>query len=75
VFFVPRGTLHAFQNVGTEEGRLLLIAPPGSNKKALVVKLAERFGSRPLPSAPNPADFQALGALVAEHKVEPSISG
>src|ERR1700730_14487742 len=41
IFFVPRGPPHAFQNVGSEPGRLLLIPSPGSNNEALVVKLSE----------------------------------
>jgi len=73
VFFVPRGTLHAFQNVGTAEGRLLLIPSPGSNNEALVAKLAERFGPEPPPSQPDPAMLEALTALAREYGVEPSI--
>ena len=73
VFYVPRGTLHAFQNVGTGEGRLLLIPSPGSNNEALIAKLAERFGPELPPSAPDPAALEALGALALEYGVEPSI--
>ncbi len=73
VFFVPRGTLHAFQNVGTEEGRLLFIPSPGSNNEALVTKLAERFGPEPPSSRPDPAILEALAALAQEYGVDPSI--
>lgn len=73
VFFVPRGTLHAFQNVGTEKGRLLLIPSPGSNNEALVVKLAERFGADLPPAQPDPALLESLTALAREFGVEPSI--
>lgn len=73
VFFVPRGTLHGFQNVGTGQGRLLLIPSPGSNNEALVVKLAERFGPELPPAQPDPAMLEALEALAREYGVEPSI--
>ncbi len=73
IFFVPRGTLHAFQNVGTEQGRLLFIPSPGSNNEALVIKLAERFGPGLPPSQPDPAFREALAALAQEYGVEPSL--
>jgi quercetin dioxygenase-like cupin family protein len=73
VFFVPRGTLHAFQNVGQDEGHLLLIASPGSNNEALTAKLAERFGSELLASGPDPAALEALATLARQYGVEPSI--
>lgn len=71
VFIVPRGTPHAFQNVGPGPGRLLLIPSPGSNNEALVVKLAERFGAE-APAKPDAAFLEALGALARQHGVEPS---
>jgi len=73
VFFVPRGTLHAFQNVGSQQGRLLLIPSPGSNNEALVIKLAERFGSELPQSPPDSAVIEALTALARQHGVEPSL--
>jgi len=73
VFFVPAGTLHAFQNVGKGKGHLLLIASPGSNNEALVAKLAERFGPELPASPPDPAALEALAAVVRQYGVEPSI--
>ncbi len=73
VFFVPRGTLHAFQNIGTQEGRLLLIPSPGSNNETFVVKLAERFGPELPPSQPDPAVLEALTALARQYGVEPAL--
>jgi quercetin dioxygenase-like cupin family protein len=73
VFFVPRGTVHGFQNVGTGQGRLLLIPSPGRNNEALVAKLAERFGPGLPPSPPDPAMLEALGALAREYGVEASV--
>jgi mannose-6-phosphate isomerase-like protein (cupin superfamily) len=74
IFFVPRGTLHGFQNVGAEPGRLLLIPSPGSNNEAFVIKLAERFGPELPPSRPDPAILEALATLAHEYGVEPSIA-
>ncbi len=73
VFFVPRGTLHAFQNVGQEQGQVLLIPSPGANNEALIAKLAERFGSGLPSSGPDPAALEALSALARQYGVEPSI--
>ena len=73
VFFVPRGTLHGFQNVGAEQGRILLMPSPGSNNEAFVVKLAERFGPELPASGPDPAALEALAALARQYGVEPSL--
>ena len=73
VFFVPRGTLHAFQNVGPEAGQVLLIPSPGANNETLVAKLAERFGGGFPASGPDPAALEALGALARQYGVEPAI--
>jgi len=70
VFFVSPGTLHAFQNAGTGQGRLLLIPSPGSNNEAMVTKLAERFGHEPPPSRSDPAFLKALAALTRQYGVE-----
>lgn len=70
VFFVPPGTLHAFQNAGSGQGCLLLIPSPGSNNEALVTKLAERFGHEPPPSRSDPAFLEALAPLVRQYGVE-----
>ena len=71
VFFVPPGTLHAFQNVGTEPGRMLLVPSPGRNNETFVVKLAERFGGDLPASGPDPEMLKALGALAQQFGVEP----
>jgi mannose-6-phosphate isomerase-like protein (cupin superfamily) len=73
VFFVPRGTAHAFQNTGGETGRLLLIPSPGSNNETLVAKLAERFGPALPAAGPDPAALEALGALARQYGVEPAL--
>jgi mannose-6-phosphate isomerase-like protein (cupin superfamily) len=73
VFFVPRGTLHAFQNVGRETGQVLLIPSPGANNEALVARLAERFGGGFPASGPDPAALEALAALARQYGVEPAI--
>jgi len=73
IFFVPRGTPHAFQNVGPGPGRVLLIPSPGSNNEALVVKLADKFGSGLPPSGPDPKLLEAVATLAREHGVEASL--
>ena len=73
VFFVPRGTLHAFQNVGAEPSRMLLIPSPGGNNEAFIAELAERFGAAFPASGPDAAALQALDALACRYGVEPAI--
>jgi oxalate decarboxylase/phosphoglucose isomerase-like protein (cupin superfamily) len=73
VFFVPRGTLHAFQNVGAEPSQMLLIPSPGGNNEALIAELAERFGAAFPASGPDAAALQALDALARRYGVEPAI--
>ena len=71
VFFVQRGTLHAFQNVGSDHGQMMLIPSPGANNEALVAKLAERFGAGF--TGPDAGALEALTALARQYGVEPAI--
>jgi mannose-6-phosphate isomerase-like protein (cupin superfamily) len=56
VMFVPRGTAHTFQNVGTEPGVLLVGVTPGGFEKVF----EERQG----------VDAETLRALVKKHNME-----
>jgi len=52
--FGPRGTPHAFQNIGDAPGRLLVITTPSG---------LERFFEEFAALAPSPADLETLAAL------------
>ena len=56
VMFVPRGTAHAYQNVGTEPGVLLVGVTPGGFEKMF----EERQG----------VDAETNRALMRKHKME-----
>ena len=56
VMFIPRGTAHTFQNVGTEPGVLLVGVTPGGFEKMF----EERQG----------VDAETNRALMAKHKME-----
>ena len=51
--FAPRGTVHAFTNIGQETGRLLITVTPGTQHEGLmreVVTLTEQLRKPPEPS-------------------------
>jgi mannose-6-phosphate isomerase-like protein (cupin superfamily) len=56
VMFVPRGTAHTFQNIGTEPGVILVGVTPGGFEKSF----AERQG----------ADAETLRALAKKYNLE-----
>ncbi|GAA5127107.1 cupin domain-containing protein [Pseudonocardia adelaidensis] len=58
--FGPRGTPHAFQNVGAEPGRLLIITSPSG---------VERFFTQ-FAALPGPVDAAALGAVGTANWIE-----
>jgi len=60
--YVPRGTVHSYENVGTEPGRLLLLSTPAGGTERIFFELGEPAteGSPPPPTEP-----LGLGALRA----------
>ncbi len=66
--FVPRGTEHAFQNIGSEPARILVIFTP-SGMEAFF----DRFAAAPA-GPPDPGLFRSLGAEVGMDVVGPPLS-
>jgi quercetin dioxygenase-like cupin family protein len=61
--FVPRGTVHAYANVGAGPARLLLLVSPGGIHEEFVADVVEAV---PDPvAAPAPAGRQALAKILA----------
>ena len=65
--YVPRGTTHSYENVGTEPGRLLILSAPAGGTERLFLELGEPAaeGSTPLPT--EPLDLTAFRATVQKY--------
>jgi mannose-6-phosphate isomerase-like protein (cupin superfamily) len=83
--YVPRGTVHSYENVGTEPGRLLIFSTPAGGTERIFFELGEPAteGSPPPPTEPlDLASFRAtvqkygsdidLFALLQQVSAEPS---
>ena len=65
--YVPKGTLHAYRNVGGRTGRMLVVHTPGGPQERFVAAAGES-ATGPAPSArTSPEGF---GVLAAEHGIE-----
>ena len=69
--YVPRGSLHAFKNVGEEKGRLLLSQTPGGLHERFFEEIGEEATDRTTPpvGAKSP-DLLALVAVAAKYGTE-----
>lgn len=57
--YLPKGTLHGFENVGGATGRLLAIHTPGGSHESFVEQVAAASGSE-----------EAITAIAAMHGIE-----
>lgn len=65
--YVPRGTTHSYENVGTEPGRLLILSTPAGGTERLFLKLGEPATEGSPPSPAEPLDLRAFRAIVQSH--------
>jgi mannose-6-phosphate isomerase-like protein (cupin superfamily) len=65
--YVPRGTTHSYENVGTEPGKLLILSTPAGGTEKLFFDLGDPAveGSPPPPAAP--LDLRAFRASVQKY--------
>ncbi len=69
--YVPRGSLHAFKNVGAERGTLLLIQTPGGLHERFFEEVGEEaIDPTTPPVAAGPPDLTALVAAAARYGTE-----
>ena len=69
--YVPRGSLHAFKNVGEERGTLLLSQTPGGLHERFFEEVGEEATDRTTPPvAAAPPDLLALVAVAAKYGTE-----
>ncbi len=64
--FIPRGTVHAFTNVGPQPARLLFILALAGFEH-FFEEIGEMAQSRSLPEPPGPPDFNQLAALAKKY--------
>jgi len=64
--FIPRGTVHAFTNVGPQPARLLFILAPAGFEH-FFEEVGEMARSRSLPEPPGPPDLEQLAALAKKY--------
>jgi mannose-6-phosphate isomerase-like protein (cupin superfamily) len=69
--YVPRGTLHAFKNVGEGPGRLLNSQTPGGLHERFFEEVGKEAAGRTTPPvAAGPPDFQELAEIAARYGTE-----
>lgn len=68
--FIPRGTVHAFTNPGSEPARMLVLITPGGIHEQFLDEVADRAGR-----APWEPDMARLLAVAPKYGVEFSVPG
>ena len=66
--FVPRGTPHAFTNVGPESGRLIVLLSPGGIHERYFAELGGPTGVPDIPTGP--ADIERAIAISAKYGID-----
>lgn len=67
--YVPKGTLHTFENVGTEPGQLLVVITPAGLEK-LFEEVGQPATGKSSPPPPDPATVEKLLALAPTYHLE-----
>lgn len=71
VIYVPKGTLHALENMGGGPGRLLAIHTPGGTHERFVEEAGEPATDEGAPPKPEgPPNSGSLSQVAAEHGIE-----
>jgi mannose-6-phosphate isomerase-like protein (cupin superfamily) len=65
--YVPRGTTHSYENVGTEPGRLLILSTPAGGTERLFLELGEPATEGSPPPPAGPLDLAAFRATVQSY--------
>lgn len=70
LLYVPRGTLHAFKNVGEGVGRVLISQTPGGLHERFFEEIGELAVDGEGPSVNAPPDFATVAAVAARYGIE-----
>jgi mannose-6-phosphate isomerase-like protein (cupin superfamily) len=65
--YVPRGTTHSYENVGTEPGRLLILSTPAGGTERLFFDLGEPAAKGSSPPPAETPDLQSFRATVQKY--------
>ena len=65
--YVPRGTVHSYENVGTEPGRLLILSTPAGGTEKIFFELGEPATEGSPPPPPAPLDLSSVQGDSSEH--------
>src|ERR671911_311355 len=65
--YVPRGTVHSYENVGTEHGRLLILSTPAGGTERIFFELGETATEGSPPPPTEPLDLASFRATVQKY--------
>ncbi len=65
--YVPRGTVHSYENIGMEPGRILILSTPAGGTERIFFELGESATEGSPPAPPAPLDLDAFRATVQKH--------
>jgi mannose-6-phosphate isomerase-like protein (cupin superfamily) len=70
LIYVPKGTLHAFENAGQTTGRLLMSQTPGGLHERFIEEVGQPAIDKVAPPAEETRDLERLTAIGVEYGVE-----
>jgi len=71
LFYIPRGKLHAYKNVGEESARMLVGQTPGGLHERFFEEIGEPATDDAWPpGSGRPADLKKIAAIAAEYGIE-----
>jgi mannose-6-phosphate isomerase-like protein (cupin superfamily) len=69
-FFAPRGTPHAFKNVGDTQARMLIVQSPGGLIEKYIEEAWEKIEDPSNPPPPVEPDFERVMAVAQKYGIE-----
>ena len=71
LIYVPKGNLHAHNNVGEDIGRMLVIQTPGGLHEQFFEEIGEEMKDRSTaPASEDPPDMESIAKIAAEYGIE-----
>lgn len=68
--YIPKGTVHGFENLDESPGRLLAIHTPGGTHESFVEEAGARMTGQASPPAGSLPNLQSFAATAAKHGIE-----